>query len=145
MQVLGCPAVRTMHLTVVEALGEVNPRPKFETPGMQRPLDPGSLQRPPPGPMSSTLNTPTGPQSNGNGLQSEPPSGGVNPNMAPEPIPVTTPLVVRQDNNRVQWIAFEYPRDRVKMEYTIRCGVELVSVEQLAPDFKTENCVERKR
>ncbi|KAI6708339.1 hypothetical protein JHW43_009138 [Diplocarpon mali] len=67
--------------------------------------------------------------------------GGVNPNAAPGPIPATTPLVVRQDNNGVQWIAFEYSRDRVKMEYTIRCDVESVNVDTLGPEFKTENCV----
>ncbi|KAM3083710.1 hypothetical protein ACMFMG_002180 [Clarireedia jacksonii] len=68
-------------------------------------------------------------------------ASGVNPNAAPGPIPATTPLVVRQDNNGVQWIAFEYSRDRVKMEYTIRCDVESVNVETLSPEFKTENCV----
>ena len=68
-------------------------------------------------------------------------SGTVNPNAAPGPIPATTPLVVRQDNNGVQWIAFEYSRDRVKMEYTIRCDVESVNVDSLSLDFKTENCV----
>jgi hypothetical protein len=41
----------------------------------------------------------------------------------------------------VQWIAFEYSRDRVKMEYTIRCDVESVNVEGLPQEFKTENCV----
>jgi hypothetical protein len=65
----------------------------------------------------------------------------VNPNAAPGPIPATTPLVVRQDQNGVQWIAFEYSRDRVKMEYTIRCDVESVNVDELPQDFKTENCV----
>ena len=77
-----------------------------------------------------------------NGIPPGQPGGsGVNPNAAPGPIPATTPLVVRQDNNGVQWIAFEYSRDRVKMEYTIRCDVESVNVEGLHPDFKTENCV----
>ena len=66
---------------------------------------------------------------------------GVNSNAAPGPIPATTPLVVRQDQNGVQWIAFEYSRDRVKMEYTIRCDVESVNTEELSPEFKTENCV----
>lgn len=70
-----------------------------------------------------------------------PGGGGVNPNAAPGPIPATTPLVVRQDGNGVQWIAFEYSRDRVKMEYTIRCDVESVNVDTLGADFKTENCV----
>ena len=65
----------------------------------------------------------------------------MNSNAAPGPIPATTPLVVRQDNNGVQWIAFEYSRDRVKMEYTIRCDVESVNVDNLGSDFKTENCV----
>ncbi|KAL5621324.1 hypothetical protein BROUX41_006794 [Berkeleyomyces rouxiae] len=65
----------------------------------------------------------------------------VNPNAAPGPIPATTPLVVRQDQNGVQWIAFEYSRDRVKMEYTIRCDVESVNTEELSQEFKTENCV----
>jgi hypothetical protein len=64
-----------------------------------------------------------------------------NPNAAPGPIPATTPLVVRQDQNGVQWIAFEYSRDRVKMEYTIRCDVESIDVNGLTQDFKTENCV----
>jgi hypothetical protein len=65
----------------------------------------------------------------------------VNPNAAPGPIPATTPLVVRQDGNGVQWIAFEYSRDRVKMEYTIRCDVESIDVTGLSPEFKQENCV----
>ena len=65
----------------------------------------------------------------------------MNPNAAPGPIPATTPLVVRQDTNGVQWIAFEYSRDRVKMEYTIRCDVESVNQEELSAEFKTENCV----
>ncbi|KAI5791934.1 hypothetical protein EDC01DRAFT_616249 [Geopyxis carbonaria] len=74
------------------------------------------------------------PQGNGGGSS-------INPNAAPGPIPATTPLVVRQDQNGVQWIMFEYSRDRVKMEYTIRCDVESVSVDTLTHEFKTENCV----
>ncbi|TAQ83144.1 hypothetical protein B7494_g8534 [Chlorociboria aeruginascens] len=81
---------------------------------------------------------PNGPPMNQNNV---PPNAGVNPNAAPGPIPATTPLVVRQDNNGVQWIAFEYSRDRVKMEYTIRCDVESVNAETLSAEFKTENCV----
>lgn len=65
----------------------------------------------------------------------------MHPNAAPGPIPATTPLVVRQDGNGVQWIAFEYSRDRVKMEYTIRCDVESVNTDDLSADFKQENCV----
>ncbi|KAF2860403.1 hypothetical protein K470DRAFT_247467 [Piedraia hortae CBS 480.64] len=60
---------------------------------------------------------------------------------APGPIPATTPLVVRQDDNGVQWIAFEYSRDRVKHEYTIRCDVESVNVDELSHEFKSNNCV----
>lgn len=78
---------------------------------------------------AAPLSTPTGSAS------------GVNPNAAPGPIPATTPLVVRQDGNGVQWIAFEYSRDRVKMEYTIRCDVESVNQDELSAEFKTENCV----
>jgi len=48
---------------------------------------------------------------------------------------------VRQDNNGVQWIAFEYSRDRVKMEYTIHCDVESVNVDELSQEFKSANCV----
>jgi hypothetical protein len=62
-------------------------------------------------------------------------------NAAPGPIPEITPLVVRQDQNGVQWITFQYSRDRVKMEYTIRCDVESINVDELLQDFKTENCV----
>ncbi|GIZ45683.1 hypothetical protein CKM354_000884000 [Cercospora kikuchii] len=82
-----------------------------------------ALQRPPSAlaPPQPTPQTPSGP--------------------APGPIPATTPLVVRQDNNGVQWIAFEYSRDRVKMEYTIRCDVESVNVDELSPEFKSANCV----
>ena len=68
-------------------------------------------------------------------------SAGSNQNAAPGPIPATTPLVVRQDSNGVQWIAFEYSRDRVKMEYTIRCDVESVNVDELSQEFKMANCV----
>lgn len=70
--------------------------------------------------------------------QSAPPTGS---NAAPGPIPATTPLVVKQDSSGVQWIAFEYSRDRVKMEYTIRCDVESVNTNELSAEFRTENCV----
>lgn len=60
---------------------------------------------------------------------------------APGPIPATTPTVVRRDENGVQWIAFEYSRDRVKMEYTIRCDVANIHTDDLSADFKTANCV----
>ena len=96
---------------------------------MQRPNAPGPIGPSPNSQNGAPLSTPTGSAS------------GVNANAAPGPIPATTPLVVRQDNNGVQWIAFEYSRDRVKMEYTIRCDVESVNTEELTPEFKQENCV----
>ncbi len=102
--------------------------------------NPTTLQRPPSviAPPHGTPQTPSGPP--GSGL---PPttSSSSNPSAAPGPIPATTPLVVRQDNNGVQWIAFEYSRDRVKMEYTIRCDVESVNTEELSAEFKAANCV----
>ena len=120
-----------------------SPRPQTKLePGIPRQMDPASLQRSPTVPMASNHNTPTGPSQNGNGLHpAQSGGGGVNPNAAPGPIPATTPLVVRQDNNGVQWIAFEYSRDRVKMEYTIRCDVESVNTDGLPQDFRNENCV----
>lgn len=109
-----------------------SPRPKIES---QVPLQ---LQKQP---QSSPMPQGHHPQ-NGAQLHSPGnPAAGVNPNAAPGPIPATTPLVVRQDGNGVQWIAFEYSRDRVKMEYTIRCDVESVNTDELSPDFKQENCV----
>lgn len=94
--------------------------------------------------MSPVTGTPTGPPSASSmhpGPQGPQSGASVNPNAAPGPIPATTPLVVRQDQNGVQWIAFEYSRDRVKMEYTIRCDVESVDVNTLSQEFKSENCV----
>lgn len=93
----------------------------------------------PAAPLGPPQHTSNGPPMNQNNVPGN--NSGVNPNAAPGPIPATTPLVVRQDNNGVQWIAFEYSRDRVKMEYTIRCDVESVNVDTLTPEFKTENCV----
>ncbi|KAL8940666.1 MAG: hypothetical protein Q9211_002171 [Gyalolechia sp. 1 TL-2023] len=129
-----------------------SPRMKFEPQAIQqRPLDPSSLpQRPQAGPTGTSLNAPSGPQTNGHLHPGQGGAGGggggggtngANSNAAPGPIPATTPLVVRQDENGVQWILFEYSRDRVKMEYTIRCDVESVNVDQLGPEFKNENCV----
>lgn len=87
----------------------------------------------PPQPGTSEAANPTGNVHTG--------TAGPSSSAAPGPIPATTPLVVRQDGNGVQWIAFEYSRDRVKMQYTIRCDVESVNVDNLSPEFKTENCV----
>ncbi|ORY12974.1 hypothetical protein BCR34DRAFT_481894 [Clohesyomyces aquaticus] len=103
-----------------------------QTPQLQRPPSGlGPPQAPPQAPPVGAPNMHPGAPGNQN----------INPNAAPGPIPATTPLVVRQDQNGVQWIAFEYSRDRVKMEYTIRCDVESINVEELPQDFKQENCV----
>jgi hypothetical protein len=114
----------------------VSPRPdKIETHSLNHRISATSA----PVPMGSASST--SPQ---NGAPLSTPTSaaaGVNPNAAPGPIPATTPLVVRQDTNGVQWIAFEYSRDRVKMEYTIRCDVESVNQDELSAEFKTENCV----
>ncbi|KAJ6107839.1 hypothetical protein N7523_009162, partial [Penicillium sp. IBT 18751x] len=102
-------------------------------------MDPNTqgAQRPmlnPPLPSANSTGMP------GAGMHQNSPMG-ASSSAAPGPIPATTPLVVRQDGNGVQWIAFEYSRDRVKMEYTIRCDVESVNVDTLSQEFKTENCV----
>jgi hypothetical protein len=114
----------------------VSPRPdKMETHSLTPRISPTSA------PVGMGNTSSTSPQ-NGTALTTPTTSGTtVNANAAPGPIPATTPLVVRQDTNGVQWIAFEYSRDRVKMEYTIRCDVESVNCDELSPEFKAENCV----
>ncbi|RMD43443.1 hypothetical protein DV735_g1684, partial [Chaetothyriales sp. CBS 134920] len=94
-------------------------------------------------PMMQAQHGAPGPASGGlpQHQQQQPGGPSSSSNAAPGPIPATTPLVVRQDGNGVQWIAFEYSRDRVKMEYTIRCDVESVNTDSLSQEFKSENCV----
>ena len=116
------------HATSVGQGILASPHMKLESTNMQRPSTTAGLTH-----ASST--------SHGSPVASMPPANGTNPSAAPGPIPATTPLVVRQDQNGVQWIAFEYSRDRVKMEYTIRCDVESVSIDELSQDFKSANCV----
>ncbi|KAF9769017.1 hypothetical protein IL306_013623 [Fusarium sp. DS 682] len=65
----------------------------------------------------------------------------VNPSTAPGLIPATTHLDVWQDGNSVHWIAFQYSRNRVEMEYTIRCDIKSVNTDELSPEFKQENCI----
>lgn len=60
---------------------------------------------------------------------------------APGPIPATTPRVVKSDQNGVQWIMFEYSRDRIKVQYEIRCDVASVNIQNLDQQFKDTNCV----
>lgn len=111
-----------------------SPRPKIEP---QVPVQLQKQAQTSPMPQPQHQHQQSAPQLQSPGNQ----AAGVNPNAAPGPIPATTPLVVRQDGNGVQWIAFEYSRDRVKMEYTIRCDVESVNTDELSPEFKQENCV----
>ncbi|KAF3914880.1 hypothetical protein ABW20_dc0106190 [Dactylellina cionopaga] len=114
-----------------------SPTTKFSQAPVHRPQQPP--QQPP---HSAGLQQPPANHSNPINNHNQGPGGSsVNPSAAPGPIPATTPLVVRQDNNGVQWIAFEYSRDRIKMEYTIRCDVESVNVDNLSQEFKQENCV----
>jgi hypothetical protein len=117
------------------------PQSVHSQPSMMDSKPPQSIQRPPSviAPIQGTPQTPSG-----STMASMPPgSAGSGPNSsaAPGPIPATTPLVVRQDQTGVQWIAFEYSRDRVKMEYTIRCDVESVNIDELSSDFRNANCV----
>ncbi|SMY22537.1 unnamed protein product [Zymoseptoria tritici ST99CH_1A5] len=121
------PSAGSHHSSMTSAPGMLMSHQQPQLPPSQGMLDSkpsqGSLQRQPSivAPPQGSPQTPSGP--------------------APGPIPATTPLVVRQDGNGVQWIAFEYSRDRVKMEYTIRCDVESVNVDELSPEFKNANCV----
>ncbi|KAF1343880.1 hypothetical protein BDV97DRAFT_304780 [Delphinella strobiligena] len=108
--------------------------PQGMPPSPRLKLEQAALQRQPPSMAMST-------GSSGSPVTTNPAGNASNPSAAPGPIPATTPLVVRQDQNGVQWIAFEYSRDRVKMEYTIRCDVESVAIEDLSQDFKSANCV----
>ena len=122
-----------------------SPRQKMEPSTIPRPPDPIAPQRTPQAsqaPITPSQSSTNGSLTNGIGANSASLSAaGANPSAAPGPIRATTPLVVRQDNDGVQWIAFEYSRDRVKMEYTIRCDVESVNTDTLSAEFKTDNCV----
>jgi hypothetical protein len=51
------------------------------------------------------------------------------------------PIILREDQNGVLWMAFEYSRDGMKMEYTIRTDTESVNVDELSEDFKAGNCL----
>jgi hypothetical protein len=136
----------------VDAMQQQQPRQQQQQqqpPQPQQPQQPQPQlqhQQPPPQQTTPRLmqqHTPTqAPSIASNNMNlGQPATPAINPSAAPGPIPATTPLVVRQDGNGVQWIAFEYSRDRVKSEYTIRCDVESVQVDSLSAEFKNENCV----
>ncbi|KAF7592631.1 hypothetical protein BBP40_012653 [Aspergillus hancockii] len=123
------------------------PIPHTQAPAVTMATSPSTVtthQQPTP-PQRTALNPPlpaaTGAPLSASSIHHQTSPVGGSTSAAPGPIPATTPLVVRQDSNGVQWIAFEYSRDRVKMEYTIRCDVESVNVDNLSQEFKTENCV----
>jgi hypothetical protein len=123
------------------AMGNHSPRTNLDSLQQRPPVQAQRPQMPTPNLTSPTGAVPPLSANNAHAQPNHPPSTNSTTNAAPGPIPATTPWVVRQDGNGVQWIAFEYSRDRVKMEYTIRCDVESVNVETLPQEFKTENCV----
>ncbi|KAF5250828.1 hypothetical protein FANTH_4019 [Fusarium anthophilum] len=45
------------------------------------------------------------------------------------------------DSYGVQWITFEYSKEREKKQWTIRCDVEAVNTKELSLEFKQNNCV----
>lgn len=59
----------------------------------------------------------------------------------PGPIPASTPTLVKRDEYGVEWISFEYSKDRVKSAYCIRCDIEKVDISQLGDEFKSDNCI----
>lgn len=59
----------------------------------------------------------------------------------PGPIPASTPTLVKRDEHGVEWISFEYSKDRVKSAYCIRCDIEKVDISQLGDEFKSDNCI----
>ncbi|RAK98842.1 uncharacterized protein BO80DRAFT_456929 [Aspergillus ibericus CBS 121593] len=121
------------HHSAQASTGNMSSSPNTAT--AQQPTPPQRTMLNPPHPTS------TGAPISASAVHHQSSNVGASSSAAPGPIPATTPLVVRQDSNGVQWIAFEYSRDRVKMEYTIRCDVESVNVDNLSQEFKTENCV----
>ena len=56
------------------------------------------------------------------------------------PIKATTPTKHR-DANGVDWVEFEYSRDRIKTEYAIRCDITSVNLEELDENYKKDNCI----
>ncbi|KAK9466261.1 hypothetical protein V1512DRAFT_27323 [Lipomyces arxii] len=59
----------------------------------------------------------------------------------PGPIPAAPPSLVRRDEHGVDWIAFQYSKDRVRTEYCIRCDVDTVDVSILSKPFRRANCI----
>ncbi|KAK9375358.1 uncharacterized protein V1513DRAFT_442680 [Lipomyces chichibuensis] len=59
----------------------------------------------------------------------------------PGPIPAAPPALVRRDEHGVNWIAFQYSKDRVRTEYCIRCDVESIDLTNLSKLFRKVNCI----
>ncbi|KAI5295621.1 hypothetical protein KEM52_000809 [Ascosphaera acerosa] len=103
----------------------LSPRSKY---GSQRPLM-GSFGTQPASPPQAAMPK----------VGSATPTGSTG--AAPGPIPATTPVHKFTDSDGIPWIIFEYSRDRAKIQYTIRCDISSVDIDNLSTDFKTENCV----
>ncbi|KAK9368807.1 hypothetical protein V1509DRAFT_658472 [Lipomyces kononenkoae] len=59
----------------------------------------------------------------------------------PGPIPAAPPALVRRDEHGVDWIAFQYSKDRVRTEYCIRCDVESIDLTKMSKLFRKLNCI----
>ncbi|KAK9241203.1 hypothetical protein V1525DRAFT_2188 [Lipomyces kononenkoae] len=59
----------------------------------------------------------------------------------PGPIPAAPPALVRRDEHGVDWIAFQYSKDRVRTEYCIRCDVESIDLTKMSKIFRKLNCI----
>ncbi|RMY92150.1 hypothetical protein D0862_09547 [Hortaea werneckii] len=125
----------SQHTSMTSAPGKMMPHQQAQQPPTHQPP-----QHQPPSMIDMKAQPPSSqrPPSVVGGPQSAPSTSS---RPTPGPIPATTPLVLRQDKNGVQLIAFEYSRDRVKTEYTIRCDIESVNVHEISEEFKSNNCV----
>ncbi|KAK9463341.1 uncharacterized protein V1516DRAFT_617472 [Lipomyces oligophaga] len=57
------------------------------------------------------------------------------------PIPAAAPALVRRDERGVDWIAFQYSKERVRTEYCIRCDVGSIDISSLSRVFRKNNCI----
>lgn len=123
-------------------------------PHPQPPAQPQSHPHPQPHPQPQPLPhaAPEAPQQQAQGAALQPPiklkpgtgkraSKKSSNSSLPGPIPASTPTLVKRDEYGVEWISFEYSKDRVKSAYCIRCDIEKVDISQLADDFKSDNCI----
>ncbi|KAK9477940.1 hypothetical protein V1514DRAFT_94186 [Lipomyces japonicus] len=59
----------------------------------------------------------------------------------PGPIPAAPPSFIRRDEHGVDWIAFQYSKNRVRTEYCIRCDISSVNVQSLSVHYRNHNCI----